>query len=439
MYYCLNCGYKSIKWLGKCPACDSWESFLEEKKEEDTFLKRSSTPLLLREIDVKDTQRVTTGIEEFDRILGGGIVKGEVILIGGEPGVGKSTFLLEVGARLSQEGRVLYLNAEESPYQVSIRAKRLKANFAHFYVLDEDNLVEVQKIIEKEKYNVVIVDSIQVVYHPKIEAQRGSPVQIKGCADFLTRIAKLQGITIFIVGHVTKEGIIAGPKLLEHIVDCVLYFESEKISNYRVLRATKNRFGSTGDIAVFEMTSWGLRQVNLLSNLFLPHRDKEIAGSCVVCVIEGVKPFLVEIQSLVNRTSFSMVKRKTAGFDPNRFTLLIATIEKRLRLSLASYDIFLNVAGGMRITDPAADLGAIVAIVSSLKEKIFSSYVFLGEVGLAGEVRAVNNINLRLREIKRGGFKNCFLPQDNLKEVDEESNSLNLYGVASIKEIFSSK
>jgi len=328
------------------------------------------------------------------------------------------------------------LSAEESSQQLNLRAKRLNLSFDNLFIFNEDNLLEVYDYIKEYKFSIIVIDSIQVVYHPKIDVPRGSPNQIRGCAEFLTRLAKSKDIAFLIIGHVTKEGLIAGPKLLEHIVDCVLYFESEVVSNYRILRATKNRFGSTGEIAIFEMTSSGLREVKSLSDIFLPHKDRPLAGSCISCIVEGLKPLLIELQALVSKASFGVVRRRSLGFDFNRFSLLVATIEKRLRVSLASQDVFLNVAGGIRITDPAADLAAVLAIISGFREKdLEAKNVFIGEVGLGGELRPVSNINLRLKEVAKGGFKKCFIPKGNFKEVDNRFTSLKVIGLDSVKEV----
>lgn len=440
MFICSECEHKSIKWLGKCPGCGSWESFLERKDSKENgdpleFLDKVP-PRLLKDIKQTKGLRISCHIDEFDRILGGGLVKGEVILVGGAPGIGKSTLLFQVAAALTKTNRVLYVSAEESQQQVSMRAQRLGIDTDSLYVLNEDNLLEVYNYIKQYKFSVVIIDSIQVVYNPRLQTSRGSPNQVRGCAEFLMRLAKHEDITFFIVGHVTKEGVIAGPKLLEHIVDCVLYFEPETVSDYKILRATKNRFGPTGEIAVFEMTSRGLKEVKSLSDLFLPHKDKSIAGSCTGCVIEGSKPMLIELQALASKTSFGMARRRSSGFDFNRFSLLVATLEKRLRISLASQDIFLSVAGGIKIVDPAADLAAILAIYSSFKEKeLEENTVFIGEVGLVGELRPVSNISLRLKEVAKAGFAKCFIPEGNLKEIANGINSFKVIGLSSVKEV----
>ena len=436
MFTCSSCGYKSIKWLGKCPFCQGWETFSEEKEFSTEIAKEKIPPQLLGDIQQSDCSRIASGLDEFDRILGGGLVKGEVVLVGGEPGIGKSTLLLEVAAYLAQKGKTLYVSAEESSPQVVLRAKRLEQkDVSKVYIVAEDRLEDIFEYIKEGNFKFVVIDSIQVVSTTCCEGPKGSVSQIKGCADYLTRIAKTLGVVIFMVGHVTKEGLIAGPKLLEHIVDCVLYFEGESLSNYRILRSVKNRFGPTGDIAVFEMKSSGLSEVKKVTDVFLPHREQSFSGSSVICVIEGLRPLLVELQSLVSRASFGVVRRRSLGFDFNRFSLLVAIIEKRLKLSLSNEDVFLNVAGGLKINDPAADLGAVMAIISSLKEKELPlNSVFIGEVGLAGELRRVNNINLRLKEAQRIDLKYYYIPEANLKEVNKEFVS-QIRSFSSLKEV----
>ncbi len=436
MFSCTGCGYKSIKWIGRCPTCESWETFIEEKDISKENIKEAQPPILLKDIKKTDVQRVFTGMHEFDRVLGGGLVVGEIILVGGSPGVGKSTLLLEVSARLAKKGKMLYVSAEESPQQIVLRAKRLNdKGVDDIYVLGEDRLESIFEHIKKDEFKFVVIDSIQVIYSSSCEGIKGSVSQIRGCADYLMRIAKAMGVIVFVVGHVTKDGVIAGPKLLEHIVDCVLYFEGEIFSNYRILRSTKNRFGATGDIAVFEMKSTGLEEVKKIADIFLPHKEKSFAGSSVICAIEGLRPILIELQSLVSRANFGVAKRRSLGFDFNRFSLLIAIIEKRLKLHFSNQDIFINVAGGIKINDPAADLGAVMSMVSSFKDKeLYKSTVFIGEVGLAGELRRVNNINLRLKEIQRANFKHCIIPEINFKEVDKKFD-FDIRGYSSLKDV----
>ncbi len=436
MFNCCDCGYKSVKWLGKCPLCGGWQTFTEEIEGNTALIvKEKVSPQLLKDVSPQELKRLPIEIAEFDRVLGGGLVKGEVVLVGGEPGVGKSTLLLEVASKLSKKDKTLYVSAEESVEQVFLRAKRLMSDFSRLYILGEDNLEQVYDYVKKEGFRFVVVDSIQVVYCSKYEGSKGSVSQIRGCADYLTQIARTLGVVVFLVGHVTKNGAIAGPKLLEHIVDCVLYFEGEHLSNYRILRSVKNRFGPTGDIAVFEMKSCGLVEVKKTNDIFLPHKSGPSSGSCVISALEGLRPILIELQSLVSRASFGIPRRRSLGFDFNRFSLLIAIIEKRLRFSLSSQDVFLNVAGGIKINDPAADLGAVIAIVSSFKEKDMPlDTVFIGEVGLAGELRRVNNINSRLKEVDRANFKHCIIPKVNLKEVDKRF-SFDVSGLSSLKEV----
>lgn len=439
MFHCSECGHGSVKWLGKCPTCGVWESFVEEKNivtsKKVRLVGSKNPPVLLKDVVSDPVMRIPIGLADLDRLLGQGLVPGEVILIGGEPGVGKSTLLLEASSHLSKKDKTLYVSAEESPQQILLRAKRLEKDFSKLFIVGEDNLDEIFEYVKQGNFKFIVVDSIQVMYCPRYEGFKGSVSQIRGCAEYLTYMAKTLGVIVFIVGHVTKEGIIAGPKLLEHIVDCVLYFEGEIISNYRILRAIKNRFGATGDIAVFEMGSYGLREVKKTDELFLPHRDSAIPGSCVTCVIEGVRPMLIELQSLVSRANFGVARRRSLGFDFNRFSLLIAIIEKRLKISLSSEDVFLNIAGGLKVTDPSADLAASMAIISSSKDKVIEgNLIFIAEVGLAGELRRVNNINMRLKEAKRAGFDVCFIPESNLKEVDK-SIDVKVKGVGSLGEV----
>ncbi|MBD3246267.1 MAG: DNA repair protein RadA [Candidatus Omnitrophica bacterium] len=427
MFVCAQCGYQSIKWLGKCPHCGEWESFREPEPKIRISNRRASREVIpprpFSEIQQHSYRRIYTGIKEFDQVLGGGFVQGEIVLVGGAPGVGKSTLLLEVAAQFAKKEKTLYVSAEESPEQVALRVERLGKALGNLYVVGEDDLAQIERYVREYEFKFVVIDSVQVVYTPECEGSKGSISQIRGCADHLTRIAKSSGVVICVVGHITKEGSIAGPKLLEHIVDCVLYFEGEALSHYRILRASKNRFGPTGDIALFEMTARGLKEVSKTADLFLPHREEKVSGSSVVCSLEGIRPVFVELQALVSRASFGTVRRRSLGFDFNRFSLLIAIIEKRLKLAFSGEDVFLNVAGGIRLNDPATDLGAAVAIVSSYKERPVSfDTVFIGEIGLAGEVRRVSRINGRLKEAYRGNFRRCFIPEVNTKDLDAPKN-----------------
>jgi len=390
LFVCQNCGTQSPRWAGKCPGCDSWNSLVEETTAPLTDRRNRVTlkeePVLLMDILTGDEKRYTTGIQEFDGVMGGGIIPGAVTLIGGDPGIGKSTLSLQVGCALSEKGlKVLYVSGEESVKQTRVRAQRLstKENRS-LYIVNQVNLEDIIGYINKMKPDVVVVDSVQVIYSPEISSSPGSVSQVRECSAVLTHLAKSKGTSLFIIGHVTKDGMLAGPRVLEHIVDTVLYFEGERYSTYRILRATKNRFGSTNEIGVFEMTSAGLGEVPNPSELFLSERPHDASGSVVVPIMEGTRPFLVEIQGLVSRCSFSMVRQKAQGFDANRLSLLIAVLEKRLGLNLQDKDIFLNVVGGVKVMDPAADLAVEVALASALLDKpVAFDTVILGEVGLS--------------------------------------------------------
>ncbi len=395
-------------------------------------------PVLLMDILMEEEKRYTTAIKEFDGVMGGGIVPGAVTLIGGDPGIGKSTLSLQVGCALSLQGlKVLYISGEESVKQTRLRAQRLSTQEnKSLYIVNQIDLSVIVEYIHKMKPDVVVVDSIQVIYNPEISSSPGSVSQVRECAAILTQLAKSKGISLFIIGHVTKDGMLAGPRVLEHIVDTVLYFEGERYSTYRILRATKNRFGSTNEIGVFEMTATGLDEVPNPSELFLSERPHDASGSVVVPIMEGTRPFLVEIQGLVSRSSFSMVRHKAQGFDANRLSLLIAVLEKRLNLNLQDKDIFLNVVGGVKIMDPAADLAVEVALASALLDKpIAFDAVILGEVGLSSEVRSVSQIAVRINEADKLGFKTCIVPKNNLKmRLDLKGKNINIIGVQTVKE-----
>lgn len=424
-FVCQNCGSQSPKWQGRCPSCGSWNSFVEENFLSTSVSPREKLifqqkPVLLSEIDIKEESRIKIEIQELDRVLGGGIVRGSVVLLCGEPGAGKSTISLQILSHLSKTGhKVLYVSGEESTKQTKLRANRMSQRQIkdNFHIVNQVNLNSIIEYINQLSPEVVIIDSIQVVYHPDISSSPGTVSQVRECAGILTQLAKTTGVALFIVGHVTKEGFLAGPKILEHIVDTVLYFEGERYSIYRVLRATKNRFGSTNEIGVFEMTSNGLIEVLNPSEIFLSERPKHASGSVVVSVLEGTRTILVEIQALVSKSSFGMVSRRTQGIDNNRLSLLVAVLEKKLGLHLGDKDIFVNVAGGVKIIDPAADLGVVISIASAFQERIISSdTIVLGEVGLAGEVRSISQISSRINEARRLGFKRCIIPKNNLTE-----------------------
>lgn len=444
IFSCQNCGYQSPKWLGRCPDCSNWNSFLEETTSVSPDTKdrifSKEEPVLLKDISLEDNPRIKTGLVELDRVLGGGIVSGSVILLGGDPGIGKSTLALQAAHHLSKAGvKVLYVSAEESLQQTKLRAMRLDENFSNnLFIVNQINLEEILRFIDQLKPQLVILDSIQVIYNPAIGSSAGTITQVRECAATLTQHAKIKNFCLVLIGHVTKEGSLAGPKLLEHIVDTVLYFEGDKLSLYRILRTSKNRFGSTNEIGVFAMNSRGLSEVNNPSQLFLAQRTQKATGSVVVAVLEGSRPLLIEIQALVSRAGFNVVRRRCQGIDYNRFCLLTAVLEKRLGLPLGDKDIFVNVAGGIIIDDPAADLGMMLAIASSLKDKdIPLDLVIIGEVGLASEVRTVSQCSLRVREAIKLGFKNIILPKSNLIDLDTKQpkeNDVSYSGVETVSE-----
>lgn len=445
IFTCQNCGYQSPKWLGRCPDCNSWNSFVEEdyssplpKTKERVSLYKDE-PVLLKDVEVKEADRIKTDISELDRVLGGGIVLGSVILIGGDPGIGKSTISLQISNRLTQKGKtVLYVSGEESVTQTKLRARRLapqRESQGNLYIVNQTDLSFITEYIKKLKPDVVIIDSIQVIFEPTISSSPGSVSQVRECAGILTQLAKTSGASIFIIGHVTKEGTIAGPRVLEHIVDTVLYFEGDRFLIYRILRAVKNRFGSTNEIGIFEMDSTGLKEVKNPSEIFLSQRPKDVSGSTVASVLEGSRPLLVETQALVSKSSFGYARRRAQGFDYNRLTLLVAVLEKRIGLSLETEDIFVNVAGGIKIEDPAADLAVAIAITSAFREEpVLADTVVLGEIGLAGEIRSISQIILRINEAEKLGFKHCILPRNNFKTLEYKKETIELVPVSNLKE-----
>lgn len=427
IFTCQSCGYQSPKWLGRCPDCNNWNSFVEEdytipkaKSKERSALYKEE-PVLLKDVEIEEASRLKTGISELDRVLGGGIVPGSVILIGGDPGIGKSTISLQVSNQLIQQNKtVLYVSGEESVRQTKLRAKRLGAGVdGRLYIVNQTDLSFIVEYINQLNPDVVFIDSIQVLFEPSISSSPGSVSQVRECAGILTQLAKTKGISIFIIGHVTKEGTLAGPRVLEHIVDTVLYFEGDRFSTYRILRAVKNRFGSTNEIGVFEMTQIGLKEVKNPSEIFLSERPTEVSGSVVTCLLEGSRPLLVEVQALVSRSSFGYARRRSQGFDFNRLSLLVAVLEKRIGLNLINEDIFINVAGGIKIEDPAADLAVALAVASAFREQpIRAETVVLGEIGLSGEIRSVSQVTLRINEAERLGFKYCILPKNNFRSLN---------------------
>lgn len=442
-FVCQNCGAITPKWLGRCNECSSWNSFVEEVIEPRSLKSDKivvDDPILLKEIQAHPEERIKIDIEEFDRVLGGGIVLGSVVLIGGDPGIGKSTLALQVSSKLSAKGKtVLYISGEESVLQTKLRADRLgNVDSGNLYIISQVQLEVIVECIKKVSPSVVIIDSIQVLFSDEMSSGPGSVSQVRCCASQLTRLAKEKDISMFIIGHVTKEGALAGPRVLEHIVDTVIYFEGEHNSMYRILRVVKNRFGSTNEIGVFEMESSGLIEVKNPSSIFLSERVANTSGSAVIPSIEGSRPILVEIQALAMRSNLALSRRRCQGFDYNRLNLLLAVIERRLGFKLITEDIFVNVVGGIKIDDPAADLTVIAAIISSLKDKpIDHSCVLMGEVGLGAEVRSVTQSALRIQEAEKLGFKKCILPKNNLtilKKVKKFDN-IQLLGVESVKDV----
>ncbi|MDI6703766.1 MAG: DNA repair protein RadA [bacterium] len=440
-HYCKVCGYESLRWLGKCPTCGEWNSLIEEVELPSFGFPSlpSSHPVPLQEISSSEKDRVLTKIGEFDRVLGGGVVLGSIILIGGDPGIGKSTLLLQVGDALSKSlGKVLYVSGEESAPQVKLRADRLGIESPCFYILPETNMQYIISTIEEIEPHALIIDSIQTIYMPKILSSPGSVSQVRECTAKLVSLAKGKGIPIFIIGHVTKEGAIAGPKILEHMVDTVLYLEGEKYTSFRLLRAVKNRFGETREIGIFEMRDFGLEEVLNPSSFFLRECPTNVSGSVVTASLQGTRPVLVEIQVLVTETRFGIPKRETVGVDYNRVNLLIAVLEKRVGLHLSSCDLFVNVAGGVRVLEPDIDLAITVAISSNFKDKIVDGdLAILGEVGLLGEVRSVSYIDKRIREIEKLGFRGCVIPKNNLEGLNS-NKSFKKIGVSTVKEALES-
>lgn len=444
-FFCKECGFESPKWLGQCPGCKEWDSFVEEPAVK-TAAGRSVTvtehrePSKLSEIVTNDEVRTLTGIGELDRVLGGGIVTGSLVLVGGDPGIGKSTLLLQMCKQLAEAGKdVLYVSGEESVKQIKMRADRLGTFQKELFLLSETDLDIVTEVIGRKKPEIVIIDSIQTMYREEIGSAPGSVSQVRETTSTLMRLAKSLPVSIFIVGHVTKEGVVAGPRVLEHMVDTVLYFEGDGGASYRFLRGVKNRFGSTDEIGVFEMRGNGLVEVPNPSEYMLAGKPKQAPGSIVVCSIEGTRPILIEVQALVCQTNFNMPRRTSTGTDYNRVNLLMAVIEKRMGVRMGDCDAYINVAGGMRIHEPALDLGIILALLTSYRnQSLDDETICFGEVGLAGEVRAVNMAEQRVLEAAKLGFKRCILPKVNCRQLaltKEQTRGLELVGIESIHEL----
>jgi len=439
MFICENCGYQSPKWLGRCPDCSEWDSLMEEilrVPDKGTRSTAMGSPAPIPTITLAAEMRQQTALSEFDRTLGGGLVPGSVVLIGGDPGIGKSTLILQVLDRLARQGaRALYLSGEESPQQIKLRAERLSVSSPNLFVVTGTCLENLLDELKALRPDILAVDSIQTVYTQSVASAPGSVSQVREVASQLMGFAKQSGVPVFLVGHVTKEGAIAGPKVLEHLVDTVLYFEGDRGHMFRILRAVKNRYGSTNEIGVFEMKDSGLEPVGNPSRLFLEERPKEVPGSVVIPCLEGTRPLLVEIQALVGHSPFGMPRRTAIGVDANRISLLLAVLGKRMGMELGDQDIFVNVAGGLRVIEPAADLGIVSAMMSSFLDRpVERSMVLFGEVGLAGEIRGVSQAEARIREAKKLGFSACVLPQSNAEGMTRVKG-MQLTGVASIQEL----
>ena len=446
VYICSNCGYESAKWYGKCPSCNEWGTLDEEvvisesktSKKATTVINKGLNVLKLDSIDSSREFRFNTGISELNRVLGGGLVKGSLVLLSGDPGIGKSTLLLQICNHLSKDLTVLYVSGEESAYQLKMRAKRLGVKSENLSVMCETDAEVVCEYLRTEKPDIVMVDSIQTMSIPELSSSTGSITQVRECTNLFMQTSKNNDISTILVGHVNKDGNIAGPKVLEHIVDTVLYFEGERNYSYRILRAAKNRFGSTNEIGVFEMTEMGLSQIESPSMALLAGRPINVSGTCVTCLIEGSRPILAEIQGLATTSGFGNPRRMATGFDYNRMAMLIAILEKRAGYFFSNMDCYLNIVGGLRADEPASDLAVAVSLISSLKDIVIDSEtIVFGEIGLAGEIRMVNNCEQRIKESERLGFKRCIIPRQNMKKLNKASfTDIEVIGVRNVREAF---
>ena len=441
VYFCTACGNETPKWVGRCPGCGAWNT-LEEHIEKPVAAGRakaapvgvSRRPQRIDQVDTDTEIRFSTGMGELDRVLGGGAVAGSLVLVGGAPGIGKSTLLLQICNSLCQGRSVLYISGEESERQLKLRAVRLGVAPEQLFILSETRLSDVLEAVDEIRPDILIVDSIQTLYNEENESSPGSISQVKDCTMSMMHLSKSQGVTVFVVGHINKDGNIAGPKVLEHMVDCVLYFEGDQNSSYRLLRAAKNRFGSTNEIGVFEMMDCGLIEVPNPSQILLAGRPEGASGTCVACVMEGTRPVLAEVQALVAKTTFNVPRRAADGFDFNRAVLLMAVAEKSAGMKLNVFDAYINVIGGLRLDEPGADLPVVLAVASSYRDQpIADDLAAIGEVGLTGEIRSVSHMNQRLAEVSRLGFKKCIIPK-NTSEKLEIPNGLNVYRVRNLRE-----
>lgn len=446
IYICSECGYESSKWNGKCPSCGAWDSFEEELAETAPASGRSVSAaaadlsekiLELESIGTDDDVRYDTGLSELNRVLGGGLVKGSLVLLGGEPGIGKSTILLQICQFLGEEHSVLYVSGEESARQIKLRAERLGVDTENLYILTSTDAEAIAETISSCTPDIAIIDSIQTMNISRIASSSGSLTQVRECTNLFMYTAKSREIPIIIVGHVNKDGAIAGPKVMEHIVDAVLYFEGERHQSYRLLRAVKNRFGSTNEIGVFEMLDKGLEQVENPSQMLLSGRPHNVSGTCVACIIEGSRPILAEVQALAAKTSYSAPRRMVTGFDFNRLNIIIAVLEKRMGIFMGSLDVYLNIVGGFRLDEPAGDLAVAMAIYSGIMDKpVDEGVIAFGEIGLGGEIRSVSHISQRLREAERMGFTRCVIPAQCMKSINADDYSLEIIAASSLKKAF---
>ncbi len=442
VYSCYECGYETNKWLGRCTSCGSFNSFVEsavDKKAEKKAVAhtlKSTKPMKLDEITTIDAERIKTNFHELNRVLSGGLVQGSLTLVGGDPGIGKSTLLLQICQNICDSGKlIIYISGEESIQQIKLRATRLNINSDKLLIMAETSMSAIESTIKEYNPDLVIIDSIQTIYREELNSSPGSVTQTRESVSAFMKIAKGDNISIIVVGHVTKEGNLAGPKMLEHMVDTVIYFEGDKNASYRLIRTVKNRFGSTNEIGVFEMKEEGLVEITNPSEYMLAGRPLNIAGSVITCSIEGTRPILTEVQSLVSITNFGMPRRTANGMDYNRVVMLMAVLEKRAGMQLSNYDSYVNIAGGMKIIEPSLDVAVVSAIASSYTNKPINPYtIVFGEVGLTGEIRAVTNVDKRVKEAKKLGFKNCIIPQANLKGL-EEYNNMRVFGVSNIGEL----
>ena len=442
VFYCQNCGYESTKWMGQCPGCREWNTFVEEVVKTSSLKNPGrgggagrTAPAVLADITIQEEARLSTQIGELDRVLGGGIVQGSLTLVGGDPGIGKSTLLLQTCWKLAEKGhKVLYISGEESQVQIKMRADRIGSFAEGMLLLCETNLDSIREVIQREMPKVVIIDSIQTMYNEEVSAAPGSVSQVRESTGVLLQLAKGMNISVFIVGHVTKEGTVAGPRVLEHMVDTVLYFEGDRHASYRILRGVKNRFGSTNEIGVFEMGQEGLAEVHNPSEYMLEGRPEGASGSVVACAMEGTRPILLEVQALVTQSNLGIPRRTAAGTDYNRVNLLMAVLEKRCHYEMSRYDAYVNIAGGMRMNEPALDLSIIMALVSSLKDRpVDEKTIVFGEVGLSGEVRAVSMAQQRVNEAVKLGFEACVLPKICLDKM-KKNDQIRLIGVSNVRE-----